>query len=50
MLSMMEVGAGLANEGADMDAVYKCVKGIAYNLLSDATALGGDKATTTFTS
>jgi hypothetical protein len=44
MLSMMELGAGLANEGTDMDAVYKCVEGIAYIFLSDATALEGDGA------
>ena len=44
MLSMMELGAGLATEGADMDAVYKCVEGIAYIFLSDATALEGDGA------
>ena len=50
MLSMMKLGAGIANKGADMDAVYTCVKGIAYIMLSDATALGGDGATTTFTS
>ena len=50
MLSMMELGAGLANTGTDMDAVYKCVEGIAYILLSDVTALEGDRATTTFTS
>ena len=50
MLSMMELGAGLANEGTNMNAAYICVKGIAYILLSVAIALGGAGATTTFTS
>ena len=50
MLSMTELGAGLANEGTNMDAVYIRVKGIAYILLTAATALGGDGAAITFTS
>ena len=50
MLSMMELGAGLANGGINMDAAYICVKGIAYILLSVAATLGVDGATTTLKS
>ena len=47
MLSMMELGAGLANEWTNMDAAYICVKGIAYMLLSAVSASSGAGATTT---
>ena len=36
---MMELGAGLENKRTNMDAAYICAKGIAYILLSVATAL-----------
>jgi hypothetical protein len=50
MLSMMELGAGLANRGTNMDAAYVYVKGVAYILLNVAVALGVDGATTTLKS
>ena len=50
MLSMMELGAGLANGGTNMNTAYMHVKGIAYILLSAASALGLARAATSLKS